>query len=153
MYLGYAYSYLYNHLLIKKIYFCKYIPSKSKFVNTGMTILLPSWISLAFCGSKCNSSQRFWRKAALLSAISKSPLVTACASRLRYTFEVTSSVMASASLLPKPNMFLNWCNAASYIEKYANNWGLYRIQNNNIIIYLIRRVSCHVWDSLTPSSL
>lgn len=69
--------------------------------------VIPSWISLAFFGSKHNSSQRFWRKAALLSVDSKMPPDTDCASRLRYTFEVTSSIMASVSRLPKPNIFFN----------------------------------------------
>lgn len=58
----------------------------------------------------------------MLSAISNSPSETACASRLRYIFDVASSEIASASRLPSPNIFLNWFSAASWNElKYIKN--------------------------------
>lgn len=75
---------------------------------------------MAFSVSKCNSSQRFCRNAALLSAASKSPPVTDSASRLRYTFEVTSIAIDSASFLPKPKIFLNWLSAVSYGRQENN---------------------------------
>jgi hypothetical protein len=50
---------------------------------------------------------------------------------LRYTLDVTSIVISSASRIPNPNIFLNWVSAAS--------WNIQLIYQKLLCLYSFRK--------------